>query len=167
MPFGILLLAVWGIMRVNRIPIWQCVMIGTCSFAISNGLRIWPASRAGSCVPDCKARGKILRNQSGGGGRESNPPATAIAAKPVLKTGGATGPLPPPLNEIKDLRTYRQFVGSSSAHLVPTFFRRSRFDGNPIRRAKSSRESAFEDAPSREPRENHADVTQRAASLAA
>ena len=32
----------------------------------------------------------------GGGGRESNPPATAMAARPVLKTGGATGPLPPP-----------------------------------------------------------------------
>src|SRR5579875_3362717 len=31
-----------------------------------------------------------------GGGRESNPPATVLAAKPVLKTGGATGPLPPP-----------------------------------------------------------------------
>ena len=28
----------------------------------------------------------------GGGGRESNPPATAIAAKPVLKTVGPPGP---------------------------------------------------------------------------
>ena len=32
----------------------------------------------------------------GGGGKESNLPASAIPAKPVLKTGGATGPLPPP-----------------------------------------------------------------------
>jgi hypothetical protein len=29
-------------------------------------------------------------------GRESNTPATAIAARPVLKPGGTTGPLPPP-----------------------------------------------------------------------
>jgi len=27
---------------------------------------------------------------------ESNPPANAMPARPVLKTGGATGPLPPP-----------------------------------------------------------------------
>jgi hypothetical protein len=35
----------------------------------------------------------------GGGGKESNLPATAMAAKPVLKTGGATGPLPPPSSQ--------------------------------------------------------------------
>jgi hypothetical protein len=39
----------------------------------------------------------------GGGGRESNPPATSLAAKPVLKTGGATGPLPPPNTDFIEL----------------------------------------------------------------
>ena len=34
---------------------------------------------------------------AGGGGKEANLPATVKAAKPVLKTGGATGPLPPPI----------------------------------------------------------------------
>jgi integrase len=37
-----------------------------------------------------------IRQVAGGGGRESNPPATVLAAKPILKTGGTTGPLPPP-----------------------------------------------------------------------
>ena len=39
----------------------------------------------------------------GGEGRESNPPATILAAKPVLKTGGATGPLPPPSLDLSTL----------------------------------------------------------------
>jgi hypothetical protein len=38
----------------------------------------------------------FARKAPGGGGRESNPPATILAAKPVLKTGKATGPFPPP-----------------------------------------------------------------------
>ena len=39
---------------------------------------------------------RISGRQAGGGGRESNPPATILAARPVLKTGKATGPFPPP-----------------------------------------------------------------------
>src|SRR5882757_6834884 len=44
-----------------------------------------------------------IAEDSGGGGRESNPPATILAAKPVLKTGGATGPLPPPSLDLSTL----------------------------------------------------------------
>jgi hypothetical protein len=41
---------------------------------------------------------------------------TSRTVKPhILKTGGATGPLPPPLNRIKDLRSYRHLEGRSSA----------------------------------------------------
>ncbi len=38
-----------------------------------------------------------------------------ITGRRILKTGGATGPLPPPLNRIKDLRSYRHLEGRSSA----------------------------------------------------
>ena len=42
------------------------------------------------------ARSQKPRRHGGGGGKESNLPASVLPAKPVLKTGGATGPLPPP-----------------------------------------------------------------------
>jgi hypothetical protein len=58
----------------------------------------------------------------GGGGRESNPPATILAAKPVLKTGGATGPLPPPPLFIRYLQRFAQSEGRQSAHKLPTIF---------------------------------------------
>jgi hypothetical protein len=61
-------------------------------------------------------------NQAGGGGRESNPPATILAAKPVLKTGGATGPLPPPALFIRYLQRSTQSRARQSAHLLPTIF---------------------------------------------
>ncbi len=40
----------------------------------------------------------------------------------VLKTGGATGPLPPPPLFIRYLRRSAQSQARQSAHLVPTFF---------------------------------------------
>src|SRR5712671_5286846 len=64
--------------------------------------------------------GNFVRHPVGGGGRESNPPATILAAKPVLKTGGATGPLPPPPLFIRYLQRFAQSEGRLSAHLLPT-----------------------------------------------
>ena len=66
--------------------------------------------------------GNFVRHPVGGGGRESNPPATILAAKPVLKTGGATGPLPPPPLFIRYLQRPAQSQARQSAHLLPTIF---------------------------------------------
>ena len=66
--------------------------------------------------------GNFVRDPLGGGGRESNPPATILAAKPVLKTGGATGPLPPPPLFLRNLRRSVQSQARQSAHLLPTIF---------------------------------------------
>src|SRR5579863_8582249 len=65
---------------------------------------------------------KFFRAPVGGGGRESNPPATILAAKPVLKTGGATGPLPPPPLFIRYLQRSAQSEARQSAHKLPTIF---------------------------------------------
>ena len=75
--------------------------------------------------PDCMALFNEAQRRerfSGGEGRESNPPATILAAKPVLKTGGATGPLPPPPLFIRYLQRSAQSQARQSAHLLPTFF---------------------------------------------
>jgi hypothetical protein len=57
-----------------------------------------------------------IKEISGGEGRESNPPATAMAARPVLKTGGATGPLPPPSPNIQGF--FSAMMQSGSLTLV-------------------------------------------------
>src|SRR5438445_5577365 len=41
--------------------------------------------------------GGLARNEAGGEGKESNLPSPTRRDRPVLKTGGATGPLPSPL----------------------------------------------------------------------
>src|SRR6266481_3288970 len=41
--------------------------------------------------------GGLARNETGGEGKESNLPSPTRRDRPVLKTGGATGPLPSPL----------------------------------------------------------------------
>src|SRR6266478_2556329 len=41
--------------------------------------------------------GGLARNEHGGEGKESNLPSPTRRDRPVLKTGGATGPLPSPL----------------------------------------------------------------------
>src|SRR5260370_8583094 len=66
--------------------------------------------------------GNFVRHPVGGGGRESNPPATILAAKPVLKTGGATGPLPPPPLFISNLRRPVHSEVQQRHPLVPTLF---------------------------------------------
>jgi hypothetical protein len=57
----------------------------------------------------------------GGGGRESNPPATAMAARPVLKTGGATGPLPPPRLIVRVFLEQRQSADAPFVPMLPIF----------------------------------------------
>ena len=54
-------------------------------------------------------RSTLATISDGGGGKESNLPASVLPAKPVLKTGGATGPLPPPCFDLSTLflRTLR------------------------------------------------------------
>src|SRR5271170_7573665 len=42
------------------------------------------------------AIGRLHPDGTGGGGRESNSPASVMPAKPVLKTGRGTGRVPPP-----------------------------------------------------------------------
>jgi|HubBroStandDraft_1064217.scaffolds.fasta_scaffold155600_1 hypothetical protein len=49
------------------------------------------------------AIGRLHPDGTGGGGRESNSPASVMPAKPVLKTGGVTGPHPPPRLDLSTL----------------------------------------------------------------
>ena len=74
-------------------------------------------------VAKCYAMRIAFRAQSGGGGRESNPPATAMAAKPVLKTGRDTGRVPPPALFIAQLERSPQPYETWSGHGVATLFK--------------------------------------------
>ena len=84
---GVLVNRVTGEVIRARCKSWrEC---GYCVWVYGRGARV---EQRGAGHPATAERAR----SAGGGGRESNPPATAIAARPVLKTGGATGPLPPP-----------------------------------------------------------------------
>jgi len=64
-----------------------------------------PGSRTKSTHKAQKTKKPLsIKGFLGGGGRESNPPATVMAAKPVLKTGRDTGRVPPPALFIAHLR---------------------------------------------------------------
>ena len=67
-----------------------------------------------------------LRGLVGGGGRESNSPASIVPAKPVLKTGGVTGPHPPPSLDSStlfspNLRAERPFAKELPTKPSPNF----------------------------------------------
>jgi hypothetical protein len=55
-----------------------------------------PSAIAATAYAFSAARQKALKGHGGGEGKESNLPASEMPAKPVLKTGRATGPFPPP-----------------------------------------------------------------------
>src|SRR6266849_2569512 len=63
------------------------------------------------------------KGEFGGGGKESNLPANAMPARPVLKTGGATGPLPPPGLSFQALTAFTgaapRFECPLIAHFLP------------------------------------------------